>query len=54
MTPDPHLAAVLSTAIAGLLMSVAGLEKSVLERKRRRRICPSCGHQLRGRVCDCS
>ncbi|HVD48734.1 MAG TPA: hypothetical protein VNB50_01775 [Gaiellaceae bacterium] len=54
MTADPHLAVLFSTAIAGLLMSMAGLQKSALERKRRRRICPSCGHQLRGRVCGCS
>ena len=55
MTLDPHLA-VLMTSIAGVgvLMSLAGLQKSALEWKRRRRICPSCGRQLRGRACGCT
>ncbi|HEY2207836.1 MAG TPA: hypothetical protein VGH26_00990, partial [Gaiellaceae bacterium] len=55
MTPDPHMT-VLASSIAGvgLLMSWAGLQKSALEWKRRRRICPSCGHELRGRAaCGC-
>ena len=54
MTLDPHLAALMSTLAAGLLMSLSGLQKSALERRRRRRICPSCGHELRGRVCGCT
>jgi NADH pyrophosphatase NudC (nudix superfamily) len=55
MTPDPHMV-MLASSIAGvgLLMSWAGLQKSALEWKRRRRICPSCGHELRGRACGCS
>jgi hypothetical protein len=54
MTPDPHLAiAIVSTAGVGLLMSLAGLQKSALEWKRRRRTCPSCGHVVRGRACGC-
>ena len=55
MTLDPHLA-VLMTSIAGVgvLMSLAGLQKSALEWKRRRRICPSCGRHLRGRACGCT
>jgi NADH pyrophosphatase NudC (nudix superfamily) len=54
MTPDPHIA-VLATSIAGVgfLMSMAGLQKSALEWKRRRRICPSCGHELHRRTCNC-
>jgi hypothetical protein len=54
MAPDPHLA-VLLTSIAGVgvLMSFAGLQKSALEWKRRRRTCPSCGRHLRGRACGC-
>ena len=54
MMLDPHMA-ILATSIAGVgfLMSMAGLQKSALEWKRRRRICPSCGHQLRGRTCNC-
>jgi NADH pyrophosphatase NudC (nudix superfamily) len=54
MMLDPHMA-ILATSIAGVgfLMSMAGLQKSVLEWKRRRRICPSCGHEVRGRTCNC-
>jgi NADH pyrophosphatase NudC (nudix superfamily) len=55
MTPDPHMALLIaSTAGVGLLMSLAGLQKSALEWRRRRRTCPSCGHELRGRACGCS
>ena len=55
MTPEPHLTILLvSTAGVGVLMSFAGLQKSALEWKRRRRICPSCGHELRRRHCACS
>jgi NADH pyrophosphatase NudC (nudix superfamily) len=55
MTPDPHFMILLvSTAGVGVLMSFAGLQKSALEWKRRRRICPSCGHELRRRHCACS
>jgi NADH pyrophosphatase NudC (nudix superfamily) len=54
MIPDPHLTAfIASIAGAGLLMSLAGVQKSALEWRRRRRICPSCGHELRGRMCAC-
>ena len=52
MTPDPHFAMLAgSIAGVGLLMSWAGIQKNALEWKRRRRICPSCGHELRGRAC---
>jgi NADH pyrophosphatase NudC (nudix superfamily) len=55
MYPDPHMAVlVASIAGVGLLMSLAGLQKSTLEWRRRRRICPSCGHELRGRTCGCN
>jgi NADH pyrophosphatase NudC (nudix superfamily) len=55
MTPYAHLMILLvSTAGVGVLMSLAGLQKSALEWKRRRRICPSCGRQLRGRHCSCA
>jgi hypothetical protein len=54
MSLDPHMAALLlSTTAAGLMMSIAGLRKNGLERRQRRRICPSCGHELRGSVCAC-
>jgi len=39
------------TAGAGYLMVVAGLQKSALESRRRRRLCPSCGRELQRRVC---
>ena len=54
MTLDPHVAALLvSTAGVGLLMALSGVQKSALEWKRRRRICPSCGHEIRSHVCAC-
>jgi ribosomal protein L37AE/L43A len=49
---DPHLAiAAVSTLGAAWLMIVAGLQKSVLEHRRRRRVCPSCGREIQARVC---
>lgn len=49
---DTHIAVLaLSTLAAGWLMAQAGLQKSVLERRRRRRVCPSCGKQIHARVC---
>jgi len=50
---DPH---VMSLAVAtlgvGWLMAYAGLSKSALELKRRRRVCPSCGRRIEARVCS--
>jgi NADH pyrophosphatase NudC (nudix superfamily) len=40
-----------STGIA-LMMVLSGLGKNMLEVKKKRRICPSCGHQIHGRVCN--
>jgi hypothetical protein len=49
---DPHVAvAAVSTLGAAGLMINAGLQKSALERRKRRRICPSCGREIRARVC---
>jgi len=49
---DPHVAiAIVTTLGAGWLMMAAGVEKSVLERRRRRRLCPSCGREITARVC---
>ena len=49
---DPHVAiAVISTLAAGWLMITAGLQKSALERRRPRRVCPSCGREIQARVC---
>jgi hypothetical protein len=54
MSLDPHVAVLLlSTTAAGLLMSIAGLRKNGLEWRQRRRICPSCGRELRRSVCAC-
>jgi hypothetical protein len=49
---DLHLAIVaVSTLGAGWLMLSAGLQKSALERRRRRRVCPSCGREIQARIC---
>jgi hypothetical protein len=50
---DPHVAiAAVSTLGAAWLMITAGLQKSVLERRQRRRVCPSCGRVIQARVCS--
>ena len=53
---DPHVAiAAVSTLGAAWLMISAGLQKSALERRRQRRVCPSCGREIQARVCaSCS
>jgi hypothetical protein len=53
MELDPNIAmlAVITCGV-GYLMTVAGLGKSMLELKRRARICPSCGRQIEARVCS--
>jgi hypothetical protein len=49
----PHvMTLVIATLVVGWLMTVAGLQKSALELKRRRRICPSCGRSIEDRVCS--
>jgi formate dehydrogenase maturation protein FdhE len=49
---EPHVAiAAISTLGAAWLMIKAGLQKSALERRERRRVCPSCGREIRARVC---
>jgi hypothetical protein len=40
------------TCAIGYLMTLAGVNKSALEWKRRRRVCPSCGRLIRARVCS--
>ena len=53
MTIDPHLLAVAAATLGvGWLMTVAGLQKSALELKKRRRVCPSCGRRIESRVCS--
>jgi hypothetical protein len=41
-----------ATTGVGFLMMIAGLQKSALEWRRRRRSCPSCGRHIEGRVCS--
>ena len=55
MTFDPQLVtlAALTTSV-GYLMVMAGLGKNTLERKRRRRVCPSCGHAAERAGCACT
>ena len=49
---DPHtMTLAVSTLGIGWLMAYAGLAKSALETKQRRRICPSCGKHIRSTVC---
>jgi hypothetical protein len=49
---DPQVMTIaMATLGAGWLMTVAGLQKSALELKKRRRVCPSCGRQIKARVC---
>ncbi|HVM16932.1 MAG TPA: hypothetical protein VM290_05085 [Gaiellaceae bacterium] len=48
----PELAALfLLTTAVGYSMMLAGVHKSMLEWRARRRSCPSCGRHIEGRVC---
>jgi hypothetical protein len=50
---DPELAllAAVTTAI-GWTMLFAGTRKRMLDLRHQKRICPSCGHEIEGRVCN--
>ena len=53
MPLDPHSAQIAVVTLgAGYLMVVAGLHKSLLERRRPTRLCPGCGRVLTARVCS--
>jgi NADH pyrophosphatase NudC (nudix superfamily) len=53
MELDPNIAMLAAiTCAVGYLMTVAGLGKSMLELRRRARICPSCGRHIQARVCS--
>ena len=53
MTPDPQIALLAALTMAiGYTMFFTGLKKQALERKRRKRVCPSCGRIIAGRVCS--
>jgi hypothetical protein len=52
MTFAPHIATLtVATLAIGWLMTMAGLQKSALELKKRRRVCPSCGRRIDARSC---
>ena len=50
---DPGLAllAAVTTAI-GWTMLFAGARKRMLDLRHQKRTCPSCGHEIDGRVCN--
>jgi hypothetical protein len=49
---DLHIALLATLTLAvGYVMVVAGVEKSLLEWRRRRRTCAGCGRVLESRVC---
>ena len=52
MQMNLHIAmlAVLTVGIGWVMLS-AGVQKNALEWRQRRRICPSCGHEIHARVC---
>ena len=53
MTFDPHVITLAAVSLgAGWLMMKAGLAKSALELRQRRRVCPSCGRQIEARTCS--
>lgn len=52
MTAQPHtLELMLLCLIAVTIMMKAGLAKRALEIRQRKRTCPSCGKEIKGRVC---
>ena len=48
---DPQIVLMLLTTAAGWLMIQSGLFKNLLDRRRDRRICPSCGRE--STTCAC-
>jgi hypothetical protein len=48
---DSHVLIAVGSTLAAGLMITAGLEKSALERRRQKRVCPSCGQEIQARVC---
>lgn len=50
-----HIASLAVVTLAvGYVMAYAGIQKSVLEWRRRRRTCPACGREIVARTCPCS
>jgi hypothetical protein len=55
MRIDLQLAVMMiSTTGIGFLMMFSGIQKSVLDWRRRERTCPSCGRHIRSRTCGCT
>jgi hypothetical protein len=53
MALDPHVMTLaVATLAIGWLMAFAGLSKSALELRQRRRVCPSCGREIHQKVCS--
>ena len=53
MTFDPHFVTLAALMMAvGWTMTFSGLKKHMLELKRRKRTCPSCGRSIDGPVCQ--
>jgi hypothetical protein len=53
MALDPHVMTLaVATLVVGWLMAYAGLGKSALELRRRRRVCPSCGRTIQSSHCS--
>jgi hypothetical protein len=50
----PQLIALFASTGVGIWMAIAGVQKSALEWKREKRMCPSCGRKIPGRTCACS
>lgn len=44
----------ISTTGIGFLMLLSGIQKSLLDWRRRGRTCPSCGRLIRNRRCACT
>ncbi len=53
MTLHIALLALLTVGV-GYVMTLAGVQKSALEWRRRRRTCPSCGREIVARTCSCT
>ena len=53
LTPELTATFISTTGVA-FLMAWVGVQKSMLEWRRRRRYCPSCGRAIDGRTCGCA
>ncbi len=53
LTPETSLLLASTTAV-GVLMMRAGVEKKMLEWRRRERLCAGCGKRLSRPICTCA